>query len=104
MATPYVLEEVLRNLSDMPASASADWARLRQALIIKDDVITLDRPVVFPVTKDRPVLFSAFAWADVLLTLDRNDFGDLLGQRFYGLRVLKPGTFLEEERTAGRLK
>jgi hypothetical protein len=57
-------------------------------------VWTLGRPAVFPVTKDRPILFSALAWADVLLTLDRNDFAELLGSEFYGLAVLKPGSVL----------
>jgi len=68
-----------------------------------EDVLTLDRPVVFEAAKDRPILFGAFAWADVLLTLDSADFGELLGKTFYGLRVLKPGIFLEQERSAGRL-
>jgi hypothetical protein len=68
-----------------------------------DDVLTLDRPVVFLSGKDRPILFSALAWADVLLTLDHGDFGALMGQPFYELVVLKPGTFLERERVAGRL-
>lgn len=104
LATPYVLEEVLRNLGNFPPAASADWARLRPALLVMDDVLTLEWPVVFPVAKDRPVLFSALAWADVLLTLDREDFGELLNQPFYGLPILKPGTFLERERAAGRLR
>jgi hypothetical protein len=69
-----------------------------------DDVLTLDRPVVFHASKDRPVLFSALAWADVLLTLDRGDFGALMAEPFYGLLVLKPGAFLQQERAAGRLK
>ncbi|MCG3149790.1 MAG: hypothetical protein PCFJNLEI_03255 [Verrucomicrobiae bacterium] len=69
-----------------------------------DDVVTLDRPAVFPAGKDRPILFGALAWADVLLTLDRGDFGSVLGSEFYGLPVLKPGMFLERERAAGRLK
>ena len=53
---------------------------------------------------DRPILFSALAWSDVLLTLDRGDFGELLGKTFYELWVLTPGAFLEQERAAGRLK
>ena len=69
-----------------------------------DDVLTLDLPAVFPVAKDRPILFSALAWADVLLTLDRGDFGKLINQPFYGLPILKPGSFLEQERAAGRLR
>ena len=59
--------------------------------------------MVFPASKDRPVLFGALAWADALLTLDRGDFGGLLGGEFYGLPVLTPGAFLARERSAGRL-
>jgi hypothetical protein len=58
---------------------------------------------VFEPAKDRPILFSALAWADVLLTLDRADFGALMDSSFYGLRVLRPGVFLEQERAAGRM-
>ncbi len=104
ITTPYVLEEVLRNLPNLTPAASADWARLRPGLLIMDDVFTLDKPAVFPAAKDRPILFSALAWADVLLTLDQGDFSRLLGKTFYGLRVLKPGIFLEGERAAGRLR
>jgi hypothetical protein len=68
-----------------------------------DDVLTLDRAVVFEPAKDRPILFTALAWADVLLTLDRADFGALLGSTFYGLAIVTPGLFLERERAAGRL-
>jgi predicted nucleic acid-binding protein len=103
VATPYVIEEVLHNLPDFPPAVSADWASLRPMLEIMDDVLTLDRPVVFEVAKDRPILFSALAWADILLTLDRGDFGGLMEKPFYDLLVLKPGNFLERERTAGRL-
>jgi hypothetical protein len=47
IATPYVIEEMLRNLPELPPEATADWARLRPELVIMDDVLTLDRPVVF---------------------------------------------------------
>ena len=63
-----------------------------------------DWPAVFSPAKDRPILFSAFAYADVLLTLDQHDFGPLMERTFYGLPVLRPGAFLYRERTAGRLK
>ncbi len=68
-----------------------------------DDVLTLDRASVFEPAKYRPILFSALAWSQVLLTLDRADFGKLFGGTFYGLSILTPGMFLERERTAGRL-
>ena len=67
------------------------------------DVLTLDRPAVFGRAKDRPILFSALAWADILLTLDGIDFGELMNTTFYGLPVLRPGSFLQREREAGRL-
>ena len=104
VATPYVLGEVLRNLPDFPATANEEWGRLQVDILVMEDVWTLDRPVVFPVSKDKPVLFSALAWADVLLTLDRGDFSKLLGTFFYGMQVLRPGQWLERERAAGRLR
>ena len=45
---------------------------------------------------------AALGCADVLLALDRRDFGRLMGQTVYGLRVRTPGGLLREEREAGR--
>ena len=104
VATPYVLEEVLNNLPSLHARATSSWSRLRSRLMVYDDILTLDRAAVFPATKDRPILFGALGWADVLLTLDRKDFGDLIGTKFYGLPVFTPGTFLQRERASGRLR
>lgn len=104
IATPYVVEEARRNLSSLPTNASADWSRLCGGLLLMDDVFTVDRPAVFAPAKDRPILFSALAWADVLLTLDRSDFEMLLGTDFYGLPILTLGNFLMRERAARRLK
>ena len=104
VTTPYVVEEVLRNLPNFPSAATAHWARLRPRLLIMDDVLILDRPAVFTADKDRPILFSALAWADLLLTLDCGDFGGVMEKPFYNLVVMKPGEFLERERAAGRLK
>ena len=104
ITTPYVVEEVVRNLPALPVQATAEWIQRRPMLMLMDDVLTLDRPTVFPAGKDRPVLFGALAWADVLLTLDRADFGALFNQPFYGLSVMKPGTFLEQQRARGRLR
>ena len=103
LASPYVLDEVLANLPRLSPSATADWNHLRPYLTFMDDIFTLDRIAVFAPAKDRPILFSALAWADVLLTLDRGDFGHLMGKSFYNLAILTPGTFLERERRAGRL-
>jgi len=101
---PYVLDEVGRNLAALPYRASADWVRLRANLVVEDNILSVDRPAIFSAGKDRPILFSALAWADVLLTLDSRHFGDLLGGSFYGLPVLRPGIFLERERMMKRLR
>ena len=61
------------------------------------------RKGVFTPAEDRPILFSALAWSDVLVTLDSKDFGELLGSEFYGLPVLRP-TFLEREHAMNRLR
>ena len=103
IATPYVIGEVLNNLADFPPGATSQWASLRADLLVLDDVLTLNRPVVFAAAKDRPIIFSALAWADVLLTRDTGDFRELLGGSFYELVVLTPGDFLQRERRAGRL-
>jgi predicted nucleic acid-binding protein len=104
VTTPYAIEEVLRHLPEFPLSASGDWVGLRSSLLVLDDIFTIELPVVFPVAKDKPILFGALAWADVLLTLDRGDFETLLGKEIYGMPILTPGLFLERERAAGRLK
>lgn len=103
ICSPYALNEVLRNLPRLPVGATTEWLRLRLQLTVVDDVVSLDWPVVFAASKDRPILFTALAWADVLLTLDKSDFADVLGGTFYGLRVLLPYEFLQHERAAGRL-
>jgi len=103
VSSPYALDEVLRNLEKLPAHATTDWLRLRLQLMVVDDVVSLDRPVIFAASKDRPILFTALAWSKVLLTLDKADFADVLGGRFYGLDVLLPYDFLERERATGRL-
>ena len=99
-----MVSEVTRNLPRLPSPAAQDWAQLRAPLVAVRDVWTMDRPAVFGPAKDRPVLFTAAAWAEVLLTLDRGDFGAVMGSGFYGLEVLMPGDFLERERAAGRLR
>jgi len=101
LASPYVLSEVANNLAGLPGDAAETWVALGKDLAIWPDVLTTGFPVVFPATKDRPVLLTAMAWADVLLTLDRKDFGGLIGGGFYGLAVQTPGMFLRQQREFG---
>ena len=81
LVSPWVLREVRLNLADKSIQAARVWTALRLLLEIEDDELTFDWPVAFEKSKDKPVLFSALACADVLLTLDRRDFGKLLGKR-----------------------
>jgi predicted nucleic acid-binding protein len=103
LTTPYAINEVNTNVPNLGASAERAWPPLLDQLTKVPDVVTSERPVVFLQSKDRPILLSALAWADVLLTLDRADFIELLGQQFYELQVLTPGGFLMQERAAGRV-
>jgi hypothetical protein len=102
LSSDYVFGEVEANLGALPSGAGA-WPNLREKLQKVPDVLTLEWPAVFAPARDRPILFTAMAWAEVLLTLDRRDFGELLGSSFYGLAILTPGDFLQRERAAGRL-
>lgn len=69
---------------------------LRPQLRLVDDEFAMNRIVVFPNRKDRPVLFAALASAHVLLTLDQGEFREFLGGRFYGLRIMTPREFLDD--------
>jgi predicted nucleic acid-binding protein len=104
LAGEYVVREVEKNVRlRLPAAAQSEWRRLKPLLEVMTDVVTFDWPMVFPAVKDRPVLFTAAATADVLLTLDRADFAGVMGVGFYGLPVMRAGDFLRRERAAGRL-
>ncbi len=99
----YVLNEVSGNLPEFPPPAQQAWPLLCAQLHGVPDILSFEWAAFLVPAKDRPILFTAAAWSDVLLTLDRRDFGELLGGQFYGLPIMKPGDFLKRERTAGRL-
>ena len=101
--SPYVRSEVKDNLTFLAPAALSSWLALSNKLNLVDDSLVMDWPVVFSPAKDRPILFTALAYADVLLTLDRGDFGPLMGIGFYGLQIMKPGEFLHHERGKGRI-
>ena len=101
IASPWVRDEVEKSLK-FPFSSTATWVALRSRISLVDDAVSIDRALVFPASKDRPVLITAPAWADVLLTLDREDFIKVLGSSCYGLPILLPSEFLIRERNQGR--
>lgn len=104
LVSPWVLRETRDNLANKSLEAVRARVALRLMLTVEADELSFDWPIVFEAAKDKPVLFSALACADVLLTLDQRDFGDLLGQTIHGPRVLTPGEFPRGEREAGRLR
>jgi len=91
------------NLTFLDPAALSSWLALSNKLNLVDDSLVMDWPVVFSPATDRPILFTALAYADILLTLDRGDFGPLMEIGFYGLQIMKPGDFLRRERGLGRI-
>ncbi len=103
LASPYVLAEVAANLPRLPVSFHVAWDTIRPLLRIVPDVLTIPSPVVFAAAKDKPVLFTAYASADILLVMDKADFSGVIADGFYGLRVMTPGSFLRKLRDSGTL-
>lgn len=103
MISPWVLRETNQNLTGRDPETTVTWLSLAARTWIERDILTFPWPLVFQAAKDKPVLCTALGCADVLLTLDRRDFGNLLGETVYGLEVFTPGDFLRSERQAGRL-
>jgi predicted nucleic acid-binding protein len=92
----YCLAEVQKNIAKLGEGAvnrftrdiaiSVDWV---------DDRYTFDKPLIFSIAKDRPVLITALAnRCSILLTLDRSDFQGKLGSQVYGMVIQTPGDFL----------
>ena len=93
----YCVTEVERNVLKHPSGA-ARWNRIiRPSLEVVGSIYVIDRPIVFDVTKDRPVILSAIgSEADYLVTSDTTDFAHILGTTIYGVNVRTPKTFLLE--------
>jgi predicted nucleic acid-binding protein len=96
VTSDYCLRETEHNLPKLGASGLRAWNTIvRPALSILGTHLVLDRPLAYRAVKDRPVVISALTInADFLLTLDRDDFHDLLGDSVYGLPIRTPGEFL----------
>ena len=92
LASPYVVEEVRRNLKD---TGNLE-ALLERVTLTPDPFPTPECPVALP-SKDRPVLMAAIAaGATHLLTGDRKDFGAYYRKRVLGVLILPPADYLAE--------
>lgn len=103
VSSDYCDEEARRNLPKLGRSAASAWKTViaPEVRLVRADV-ALDKPLVFPKAKDRPVVITALATrAEWLLTLDEGDFHAKLGREVYGLRIATPGEFLLEQRAQG---
>lgn len=105
LSSDYCAEEAQRNLPKLGRTAAAAWkAAIAPRVRLICASLVLDKPLLFPKAKDRPVVITALAaGAEWLLTLDETDFHGKLGPEVYGLRVATPGEFLIERRAAGAL-
>ena len=102
ISSDYCEEETRRNLPKLGRSASTAWKTIAPKVRIVRADYALDKPLVFPKAKDRPVVITALASrAAWLVTLDEGDFHTKLGREVYGLRIATPGEFLLEQRAKG---
>lgn len=104
-SSEYCEIEVSRNLTKLGRSAGKEWIKqIAPCVRIVSAGLTLDKPLVFPKAKDRPVVIAALqVGADWLLTLDEGDFHTKLGREVYGVSIATPGEFLLEQRAQGVL-
>jgi hypothetical protein len=101
----YCAEETRRNLAKLGAAATGTWTQtVAPSVRIVPTRTSLDRPLVFPKVKDRPVVITALAEkCEWLLTLDEEDFHGRLGREVYGMSIATPGEFLIAQREQGLL-
>ena len=103
LTAAYCLEEAQRNARKVgPKGPAALSTLIMPRLSLVSTELVFNKVLVFPRTKDRPVLLSALgANANHLLTLDEEDFQKMLGSHIYGLKINTPGLFLIAQREAG---
>jgi predicted nucleic acid-binding protein len=100
----YVLDELEANLPRVSKEAFNYAVNAKTRLTMVRDVLNFPWISIFVPTKDRPILFTAAACAEILLTLDRRHFQQAIGRAFYDLEIMEPADFLIRERLAGRLR
>lgn len=94
----YCRAETNRNVVKFGPEAVARWERMKGGMGFVPDALTSSRPLLLAAAKDKPVLISALAAeSQVLLTLDRGDFGVVLETEVYGMFVTTPRGFLVRE-------
>jgi predicted nucleic acid-binding protein len=95
ISASYCHAETSRNIRKLGADAALNWPDMQSKVEWVPNALTSRKPLLLTASKDKPVLISALAAkCEVLLTLDKGDFGLLLGTTVYGMRVSTPRDFL----------
>jgi len=95
ISASYCHAETRRNIGKLGVDANWKWPDLQTQIEWVPNALTSKKPLLLTASKDKPVLISALAAkSDALLTLDKGDFGLLLGTTVYGMRVSTPRDFL----------
>jgi predicted nucleic acid-binding protein len=95
ISASYCRAETSRNIGKLGAEAVLTWPDMQSKIEWVPNALTSSKPLLLSSSKDKPVLISALAAkCELLLTLDKGDFGILLGTTVYGMRVNTPRDFL----------
>lgn len=87
----YCRAETCRNIGKLGADVNLKWRDLQTKIEWVFNALTSKKPLLLTASKDKPVLISAMAAkSDMLLTLDKGNFGLLLGITVYGMLVSTP--------------
>jgi predicted nucleic acid-binding protein len=95
LASPYVVTEARRNVSDAAAAERLE-ARVARMAILPAEPAEFETPDAPDLpAKDRPVLLAAIvSGAEYLLTGDMAHFGACFGRVIGGVHVMLPGDYL----------
>jgi len=98
ISASYCRAETSKNIGKLGAEATLQWPGMQARIEWVPNALTSRKPLLLTASKDKPVLISALAAkCEVLLTLDKGDFGIVLGTTVYGMRVSTPHDFLIAE-------
>jgi len=98
ITSAYCRAETNRNVVKFGPEAVARWEKMKGGIGSVPDALTSTRPLLLTAAKDKPVLISALAAeSQILLTLDRGDFGIVLETEVYGMLVTTTRGFLVRE-------
>ncbi len=95
VSAAYCRAETSKNIGKLSTGAAGHWPGMQARVEWVPNALTSRKPLLLTAPKDKPVLISALAAkSDVLLTLDKADFGLLPGTTVYGMQVSTPHDFL----------